>query len=301
MYKNLVLVVGLCGESVFMKVDHFHQDGETIVIDEIHKEPGGKGYNQAITVKSLGVDTAFIGAIGDDSSGIICSDYLDDKGLINSLIVKENNFSAYATIMVDKTGNNHVSVYPGASTLLSVEDIENCEELFTKSKYILLQFEVSSEVLKKCIELANKHDVKIIVNPAPHKESCKHLINQAYVITPNFHEAKQLFNLGNISVEDLASKLCMLGVNNIVVTLGKDGALVIENNIPTYIPPLIIDQSVVIDTTGAGDVFNGALVVGLYKNMSLQEASKFAMKASSYSIKKPYVMSSIPTVGDIDE
>ena len=302
MNKDLILVVGLCGESVFMKTDHFNQDGETIVIDNIHKEPGGKGYNQAITVKNLGVNAAFIGSIGDDESGKICIEYLDKMGVVNSLVIKNNSFSAYATITVDKHGNNNVAVYGGASNLLSIDDIVNNEHLFKRSKYLMLQLEVSDEILSKCFELAKKYDISVIFNPAPFKEYGRKYINDAYVITPNFHEAKKLFKLDDdINEQEIGKYLLSIGVNNIVVTLGKYGALVIENNELVYIEPLINDQTKVIDTTGAGDVFNGALAACLFKGLSLSESARYAMKASAYSIQKQYVMPSIPTVGDLNE
>ena len=301
MMKDLILVVGLCGESVFMKVDHFHQDGETIIVDELHKEPGGKGYNQAVTTKSLGVNTAFIGSIGHDDSGKMCSKYLDEMNIINGLITKNNCFSAYATILVDKNGNNNVSVYSGASTELTIDDIENNEHLFQRSKLLLLQFEISQIILEKCVEIAKKYDVKIIVNPAPYKEYGKNIIKDAFVITPNFHEAKTLFNLDNdITLDELASSLVNKNIKNIIVTLGKEGIMVIEDGESIYLPADIKDQNKVVDTTGAGDVFNGALAVGLYNNLTLLEAAKYAMKASSYSIQRKYVLPSIPKAEDIN-
>ena len=110
--KKKVLVFGLVGDSLFMKTDHFHQPGETIVIDEIHKELGGKGFNQAVAIKKMKVDVGFLGTVGNDEIGMKSKAYLQNLNIDDYIIVKDNANSSFATILTDNRGNNQVSVYP---------------------------------------------------------------------------------------------------------------------------------------------------------------------------------------------
>lgn len=302
MKKDQVLIFGLCGESVFMSCDHFHHNGETIVINDLYREPGGKGYNQAVACQNMGVDCIFVGAVGNDSSADMCEEYLTSVGVRHTLIRKPGK-SAYATILTDKEGNNQVSVFPGASNLLSVDDIAKLEHLFVESKMLLLQLELPEDTLNKIIELAVKYQVQIVLNPAPYKDYINKFINNCFLITPNFHEALSIFGLPlDSTIDNLENELVRFNKNiKIIVTLGKDGALYVENDRIERIAPLFIDQSLVVDTTGAGDVFNGCLVAHLIKGYSIKEAIEKAIKASGLSVQKKYVMPSIPKLGDLCE
>lgn len=300
MNKEKLLIFGLCGESVFMKVDHFHEEGETITAHTLYKEPGGKGYNQAVACQKLGIETCFVGCVGDDEFGRLSINYLTKVGVNSKIIVKEKQSSAYATILTDKLGNNKVTVYPGASSLIKVEDINNVEYLFKKYHNVLLQLELSEEIIKRILELCEKYKCRVFLNPAPYKNFIHNMINKQWILTPNYSEAMSLFNGSiNDSYEELARKIIDSGYENVVITLGKDGAMIIENNSIEIIPSIVIDQSLVVDTTGAGDVFNAGLVCSLLKGNTLKEATIFGIKASCYSIQKPYVMPSIPSLCDV--
>ncbi len=300
--NNKVLIFGLVGESMFMTTDHFHHDGETIIVDDIYREAGGKGYNQAITCRMQGIDTCFVSMVGSDVFGYNACDYLDKIGINNKIIIKDNKKSAFATILTNKKGENRVSVYPGVIEELTEDDICNLEYLFDEYSYVLIQLELSEIVTKKIIELANIHKCKIILNPAPYKTYLNDILYKVDILTPNYSEALKMLQLDEeVNYDVLAHKFITKGLKNVIITLGKDGALLIQNNKYKIIPSNLVDQSKVVDTTGAGDVFNGALVSSMIKGRTLEEAVIYANKASSYSIKQHYVIPSIPSKCDIED
>lgn len=295
--KNKVLVFGLVGESVFMQTDHFHSSGETITIDNIHKEPGGKGFNQAVTLARLGIKTTFIGVIGNDYKNI-CEDFLNGEQLTYHLEIK-NGMSAYATIITDKNGENEVSVYHGVNKLFNRLDVQKYEKEFIDAAYALIQAELPEEVVDEVIKLSKKYDVKVIINPAPAKPFIKKYLKDAFLITPNLQEAKTLLSLGEIKVDSLEKMLSKINLSRVIITLGSNGVIIKENDKITHLSALKIKK--VVDTTGAGDVFNGALITSLMRDNNLIEACKFAVKVSGISIQTPYVMPAIPTLKKIED
>lgn len=295
--KNKVLVFGLVGESVFMQTNHFHSCGETITIDNIHKEPGGKGFNQAITLARLGIKTTFIGVIGNDYKKV-CEDFLNSEQLSYHLVIK-NGMSAYATIITDKKGENEVSVYHGVNKLFSRHDVKKYENEFLDTAYVLIQAELPEEVVDEVIKLSKKYGVKVIINPAPAKPFIKKYLNDAFLITPNLQEAKTLFSLDEITIDNLKEQLSKFSLSRVVITLGSKGVIIKNVNKVTYLSALKIKK--VVDTTGAGDVFNGALIASLMKDNDLIEACKFAVKVSGMSVQTPYVMPSIPTLKKVED
>lgn len=300
MKDKKVLIFGLCGESVFLKTDHFHSDGETIIIDELYKEPGGKGYNQAITCRKQDIDTYFVTMVGNDEFGRFSKAYMDKVGVKNTFLINEHTSSAYATILTDKNGNNRVSVFPGASADISVSDIESLTYLFDEYKTVLLTLELSEEVTRKIVDIAYSKGCKIILNPAPYKEFVNDIIDKIWIMIPNFSEAVKILNTDeNISYNDLASLIVKSSFEKMIITLGKDGAMLVENGKYEIIPSKVIDQSKVVDTTGAGDVFTGAFTSSIINGFSLIDSVNYAINASSFSIKYPYVMPGIPSKCDV--
>lgn len=297
MEKDLVLIIGLCGESVFLQTDHFHQDGETITIDSMYKEPGGKGYNQAIATKLMETNVAFIGAIGNDDYGKICEDTLKKLG-IEAYLIKKEEGTAFATILTDKKGNNQVSVYPGASSLLTKDDIDNYIYLFERANFLLLTYELEEAVLTHIYELAEKYQIKIILNPAPYKNYNQNFLHKAFLITPNLIEAKEMLNTDVSSYFELGEKLKKSNFKNTIVTLGKDGVLLVNEDSNVVIPT-IKEKTNVVDTTGAGDTLNGCLVAMLNKGKDLIEAIAYSIFAASLSTEIKYVLPSIPSIKDI--
>ncbi len=284
MKKGRISVIGICGESIFMRLDHFHEVGETVVTDNIHIEAGGKGINQALTLASLGADVSYLTALGKDAYAVECEKVFKNAGLKYKIAYKDGVKTDVGIILTDKTGENQVTVYSGASKLLNRQDVYSFEEEIANSEYLLMQLECSDEVLKAGVELAKKHGVKVVLNPAPAREIDVEILKDVYLLTPNEIESQTL--------------LKYYTPNNLVVTLGKKGAKVIENGVEKYVGPC---PGVRKNTTGAGDVFNGALCYKLLKGASLVDAVKFGNAASSFKIESNYVLDGIPTLKEVEK
>lgn len=281
-----ITVIGLSGQSIFMEVNAFHKKGETIKANNICIEPGGKGYNQAVACARLGNDVSFISCVGNDSYGKYCVEYLK-KEHIKPYIIYKNSPTSVATIITNKDGENQVTVYPGCSNEFSVFDLKQFENVISKSDILLIQEEIPYEVLKRALMLAHHNNVYTILNPAPAVYDINELLPYIDLLIPNEIEAKTIFNLdiNNIEYQSMP----------VVITLGSEGALIIDENGKTNIKGNCVDVQ---DTTGAGDVFVAA-VASCIKEKTIFEAVKFANKVASLHIQKKYVMNAIPYVKDI--
>lgn len=275
-----VLVIGLVGESVFMECDHFSKPGETICVDKLHTEIGGKGYNQAYTLLKLGADVKFFGCVGQDKEGDNVIKETSKRGLDADFAVDVKERTAYAIILTDKNGENQVSVYHGAA--LNLNDFKHFNNLISDADIILLQLETTLEVTKYVIEEAARLKKMIILNPAPASKFYDFFKLCTY-ITPNEFEAETLFG------EDYITYMAQNNING-VITLGSNGAKVIENGVVSNINPI---KAKVVDTTGAGDIFNGALTYMLSKDSNLIDAAKYANEQASKSVAYHYVLDSI--------
>lgn len=271
-----ISVIGISGASYFMTVDHFHENGETLSADSIYCEMGGKGINQAIAAARMGAEVSFLAAVGDDDGGRKTAKCCRDNG-IKCILAKKDTPTATAFILTDRNGENRVTVYRGAE--LEVSDVDLFEEEIATSDILLLQNEVPENVNLKATEIAEKHGVRIILNPAPARAIPEELARRTFLVTPNEQESKFIdFNL----------------FMNTVVTLGKKGCLI---NGKTTIPATS-DKPV--DTTGAGDTFNGVLSVCIAEGRSLEDACRYGNAASGISVTRKYVIDAIPTRKEIE-
>lgn len=293
-----IAVIGLSGQSVFIRTDHFHQPEETIIASSIYEEVGGKGFNQAVAIKRLGGNPYFIGSIGRDYNGKKCEECILNEDIEYTFFKKESQ-TAFATILRDKNGENQVTVYQGASMELNAEDFEEFKQCLLDASFIMLQLETPLEIIKKVVKLAKENNIKVILNPAPASKNVKEIYNDVWLLTPNFQEMKVIFSLDeNLGVEDAVKMLPDLGNKKMIITLGAKGVCIIENGNVEFIKAFDFKAK---DTTGAGDIFNGALAVKLCEGASLKEASIFAMAAAGISVTRNYVIASIPTRQEVDE
>lgn len=266
-----IAVIGICGNSFFLHADHFHERGETIVADSVYEEIGGKGINQAVAAARMGAEVSFLAAVGDDRDGQICIQTAESEGIKGSFCVKQGERTTFAFILTDKQGENQVTGYHGAE--LTVADVIAFEDEIAHSDILLLQQEVPCEVNEMAVQLAKKHDVKIILNPAPIREISGKIAEAVYMVTPNEQEKQAI-----------ESSL----FQNVITTLGKRGCLINEE----ILIPAIKTQAV--DTTGAGDTFNGVLAVCLAEGMDLAAACKYGVTAAGISVGRKYVLNAIP-------
>ena len=270
-----IAVIGLVGNSVFLPVEKFHEGGETVHALGFHDEWGGKGFNQAIASARYGGEVSYLGAVGKDGSKQKIEEFLAKEKVKGVIVEKENERTPYAVIITDKTGTNHVTVYGGAK--LEREDVYLFESEIASSDILLLNNEIPLEVNELATEIAQKNGVKVILNPAPAKELPCEFLSKIWLFTPNEFEHEAIGKR-----------------ENTIVTLGADGCKDIANDI------LYAGKKVkAVDTTGAGDTFNGVLAVCLGDGMKICEAIDTAQTASAISVTKSGVMESIPTRDEI--
>lgn len=291
MSKNIA-VLGLCGNSVFMTVDHFHAPGETLTALGRYCEPGGKGYNQAVAAARLGARVSYLGAIGADSDGKWCMEFLEAEGITPVPQIIPHLPSAYACILTDKAGENRVTVYRGAAGYLSPEFIRQQEAVIGSVDILLLNNEYPQECNEAAMAIAQKHGVKVIYNPAPARPVTAEFLAGCYLITPNLSETEILLGNALSDPARLADAFHKKGIHRAVVTLGKEGSLLIDGECTCLFPARSVTA---VDTTGAGDTFTAALCVGILEGQTLMEAVELATNASALSVSKQYVMPGLPT------
>lgn len=290
-------VLGLGGHSVFMEVNAFHRPGETVRAHSIYAEPGGKGYNQAVAARRLGASVLFLGAMGDDREAEACKAFLENEHITPCIQTVKDAATAYACILTDAQGENRVTVYSGAADRLSAAFVDKHEEQIAQSRMLLLNHECPLEANLAAAGIARDHNIPIVINPAPIRQTHASLLREAWILTPNFQEACALLGLpetaDNHAISQAAAKQ---GYARMVVTLGKRGAMVIEDGKAVCLPALPCKS---VDTTGAGDCFTAALAVALLDGAVLKEAAEFAVLASGVSVQHRHVMPGLPFRQDI--
>lgn len=287
--KPKIVVIGLSGQSVFMKVDHFHVPGETLLSREAYYEPGGKGFNQAVAARRLGGDVEFISAVGGDAYGRRIIGVLQNEG-ITPLIKICRGRTALAFILTDRFGENKVTVAPGVSGDLTPYDIEKYEENIAAADVVMLQSELPQPVNQRIIDTAARHKVPIIFDPAPPDNFSLYSLAGNIILTPNEYEASCIFGFAFDKSATMPLNMPTEGVHP-VITLGSRGALLPDHD-ENIVPGINVTAA---DTTGAGDVFNGALAVEIGFGSELAESVKFAVIASGLSVKEEHVLKGIPT------
>ncbi len=265
---NKVAVIGIVGNSVYLPVEKFHVGGETVEASSVHFELGGKGFNQAVAAARMGAEVSFLAAVGVDGKDEIAN-FLHKEN-IRSVLVKKAEPTAFAAIVTEKSGANRVTVYQGAQ--LIANDVEEFRSYIENADILLLNNEVAEEVNLAAAEIAKAKGIKVILNPAPVRPTEKRLLDSVYLFTPNEHEAEGLEVYPNV-VQTLGGKGCLIKAENKIV------------------PPMPVRA---VDTTGAGDTFNGALAADLAMGKSLSEAVDTAVRASGNSVTKSGAVSSIP-------
>ncbi len=276
---NKILVIGIVGESVFMKCDHFHKPGETIKVDNIYTEIGGKGFNQALTIKQLGGNVLFTCALGSDSIKDKIINDINKLEVPLKYFIDPNKQSAYANILTNKDGDNQVSVYHGAT--LSIDNINEIYQEIDNAEYILLQLEIPYEINLKIAKYAKAKNKTVILNPAP-VCNIDELLNYVDIITPNEIEAITLFG------EDYQTKLIDRSFKTIITRGGKSTVL-IDKKVTLYDVEKVTPK----DTTGAGDAFNGALVFNIAKGFNLSDSIKNANVVAGHTVQYDFVLPGI--------
>jgi len=272
-----IAVIGICGNSIFLPVEHFHRPGETLAATACFEEVGGKGINQAIAAARMGAQVRFLGAVGDDDSGRSCARQLESTGVQATLAVRPGQKSTFAFILTDQNGENRVTVYRGAQ--LEEADVEGFADAIGESDVLLLQNEVPQCVNEAAAAIAKRHGVRVILNPAPSRPISLKLAGLVDVVTPNEQEAA--------AIAGMQFPLC-------ITTLGEKGCRIDRT---ATVPAACVKA---VDTTGAGDTFSGVLAVKLAEGKKAEEACRWAVAASGLSVTKRGVLAAIPYKAEIE-
>lgn len=290
-------IAGLSGMSIFMACDHFHAPGETITANAIRHEPGGKAYNQALAAQRLGAQVVFASACGDDEDGRVCRETLARQG-VSAFWQHSDKHTALAHILTDRRGQNRVTVFHGAADALNAGFIRLHEDAWQSCDAFLLGLECPMEALQELVRVAREHGIPVTLNPAPARRLAPGFFRQFQLLTPNEQEAAEILGLpaADHAPETLAREFFRQGYERAVVTLGRRGALALEQG-RAWLYPAIPAKAV--DTTGAGDCFNAALVVALARGETLHKAMEYAVNASACSVLHPGVVAAMPTAGEV--
>lgn len=301
---NEILILGSYNMDLSTSVTTFPKPGETVRGLGFKKGHGGKGSNQAIAAKRLGGKVSFAGCVGDDVFGKEAVDMFEEEGIFTQhLRIVHGTATGTAIIMVDESGENQIVVNPGANNQLLPTFIESNLN-FNGIEWLLVQLEVPLKTVKRVVEMAVENEVRVILNPAPISNEILEILPLVDVLTPNETEAETLTGIPVKSIEDAkkaASWILNKGVKAVAITLGANGVIIaaedFEGDIFEHIPSIKIKP---VDTTGAGDCFNGALAVALSEGKSLKEAAIFAVKAAAKSVQKNGAGDSMPYREEIE-
>jgi len=290
-----IIVIGSSNIDMVVKTSHLPAPGETILGGEFLMNQGGKGANQAIAVKRLGGNLLFSAKLGNDILGQQSLKYFKKEGIDTEyIILDENSASGVALISVDDHAENSIVVASGANMQLNEQDVDRVIKEMNKEDILLMQLEIPLQTVAYAARKAFEKGVKVVLNPAPARNLPKELFKYLYMVTPNRIEAEMLTGIeigDNADVEEVAKEINIMGVKNMIITLGPKGCFIKEDNISYFVDAFEVEA---VDTTAAGDTFNGALCVGLAEGMNLYHAAMMASKASSIAVTRMGAQSSIP-------
>ena len=295
-----IIVIGSSNTDMVIKTKKLPLPGETCLGGTFLMNPGGKGANQAVAAARLGGKVTFIVKTGNDLFGNQAVALFKKEGIDTGYAVKDSELpSGVALITVDETGENSIVVASGSNANLVKQDISL--PLFDDNKFeiLLLQLEIPVTTVEYAAEKASGKGIKVILNPAPAQILSENLLKHVWLITPNETEAEILTGISITdihSAEVAALALQKKGVKNVIITLGEEGAYVKSESYTGLVPGLKVNA---VDTTAAGDVFNGAVAVAVTEGIDLREAVVFANKAASVSVTRLGAQASAPYRNEI--
>jgi len=260
--------------------------GQTLIGSSFSLGPGGKGSNQAVAAARLGATVSFIGKVGRDTFGDLARDTWKKEGIDTQLVFEttEQATGAASVVVHETKGENAIVVVPGSGFALSIADVDRARPLIEASSVFMTQLENTLDVVEHALAIAHRAGVPTILNPAPALELPRSIYPLCDYLTPNEIEAASLS-----ATED----------RNVIVTLGEKGALVRTPTVTKHIPAF--DAGPVVETTGAGDAFNGGFAVALMEGLDVVEATRYGCAVAGISVTRPGTARSMPTRAEVDK
>ena len=305
-----VLIVGSSNMDLNIYSERFPNPGETVTGGIFKQFLGGKGANQAVASARAGSKTCFIGKIGTDAFGNQMISQLKSEGInIEHIIRDSSELSGVAFILIDKTGENMISVAPGANFNLTPDDVKVNKEIIRNASSLVVQMEIPSATIEQIFKMAAQGSGIKILNPAPLKPINHSILSNVDVLTPNEGELLRLHSLLNLKalkgkrkelIIQASRDISEFGVNVIITTLGSKGSLIYDakKDRVTNIPALNVQA---VDTVGAGDCFNGVLASMLNQGKNLINSVKYASAAASIAVTRKGAQASLPRLSEIKE
>ena len=301
MKGKTVTIIGSYNVGLFLKGEEIPFIGQTVIGDKFYEGGGGKGSNQAIACSKMGAKTRFVGRIGDDKYGKDAIEMYKKFGMNPDMIkIDESIHTGISVILIDKDGQNSIMVVPGANFNLSKEDIDKAMEEIKDSYIVGFQLESNLDIVEYALKKTHSMGIRTLLDPAPAMKLSEELFKYIYYIKPNEHEATIL---SGIKVTDVDSAIksgkwfLEHGVKVAIITLGKNGSVLVTNNKTQHFPTLNVKA---LDTTGAGDTFSGALMASLSNGKTIEEAIIFANCASALSVMRFGVVDAIPDLEEVN-
>lgn len=298
-----IVVVGSLNMDLVVEVPTIPRPGETILGDNFATFPGGKGANQAVVAARLGARVSLIGRVGQDAFGdqLLASAQAD--GVSVSHVGRDDTAATgVAMITIDERGQNSIAVASGANFRLTADHVREAWALLDAVDVLVMPLETPLETITTAVDLARRSEATIVLNPAPARSLPVEILASVDVLVPNELETEYLTSMSVSSIDAsraAARQLLTMGVSNIVLTLGSQGALVLEGNEdqPLLIPACQVD---VVDTTAAGDAFVGGIAVGLGEGKSLVESARFASAVGALAVTKLGAQPSMPARAEVE-
>lgn len=297
-----VVILGIFVADTAYRAPRQPRMGETLLGDYFKLGPGGKGSNQAVAAGRLGGDVRFLTRLGEDDFARMAHQIWEEAGVTPAAIPTPESYTGAAYIFVEaSSGNNAIIVAPGAAALISPADIEAHADLIRGAGVFVTQLEQPVAAAVAALRVARAAGVTTILNPAPAAELADEVFPLCDYLTPNESEAEGLTGIPVASVEDAeraADALIAKGVGTVIVTLGEKGALLRSRDGAERFP--VLSAGKVVETTGAGDAFNGGLAVGLARGMSPAEAVRFASAVAGISVTRAGAAPSMPRLHEVE-
>lgn len=298
--KSVVTVVGSFAVGLTLRAERFPVKGETLLGRDFDMGPGGKGSNQAVQAARLGAAVEFVARIGRDNFGVIGKNlYLQENVATTFLVESDERNTGVGFIVLDAHGDNFIILDPGANALFTPDDVERARERIQNSHVVITQLEIPVETAGRALKLAREANVISILNPAPARRVASDILKNADIVTPNETELRILLGYApdaNMNVIDLCDELLQTGVQRVILTRGARGAMIVTRDGYLNVPAFPVN---VVDTTGAGDAFNGTLATFLASGMPLEPAVRRAAAAGALACTKLGVIPALPRAEDV--
>lgn len=298
-----IVVIGSSNTDMVIRTKNLPRPGETVLGGTFFMNAGGKGTNQAVACARLGGAVTFVCKTGNDVFGHQAYQLFDDEGIDPSYVFSDpKNPSGVALILVDDNAENSIAVASGSNSNLVTADIDNSLDAIENSEIVLMQLEIPIKTIEYAAQIAKSRGKMVILNPAPAPTEPLPLsiLKNIDLITPNETEAELISGIPVVdepSAIAAAKRMAELGVKKIIITMGSKGAMLYEDGEAELIPSIRVKA---VDTTAAGDCFNGALTIAISEGRSLKEAVLFANRAAAISVTRPGAQVSMPYRHEVD-